>query len=781
MIFKGGGEMNENLPVMLLKGLVLLPTQEVRLELNNEISKKVIELSMESHNGELLIICPKDQMEENPEVTDLPKIGVVGRLKSKIELPNGNYRVVIAGMYRVAIKSFSNASSDNDILEATIEELVFPKFDEIEEEAILRKLRDILKQYIDVTPYISNSVLNSVQGINDLYHLTDLITAFLPFPVEKKLEYMQEINAMKRAENLIHDLYIEIEVSKLDAEIDAKLHDDLENNQKEFILKERMQKIKEELGEKEEKDDEVSELKELLASLPIPKRSKDKIENEIHKYERMPEMSPDASILHNYLDWVLHLPWDVKTEDECDLNKIRTSLNDTHYGLDEIKDRIIEYIAVKQRNPELKSPILCFVGPPGVGKTSLAMGIAKSLQKEFYKISVGGLSDAAELVGHRRTYLGANPGKIMQGLRKCNSKNPVFLIDEVDKMVHDFRGDPASALLDILDPEQNSIFTDNYIEEPFDLSDVLFILTANNRNDIPSALQDRLEMIELSSYSDFEKLDIAKKYLIPNIFKDHKITKKELKFRDDAILHIIKNYTAEPGVRSLSRKLEKIVRKIVTESICTTTPIATTLKIGDLKTYLGPILIDPTKKQEAKIGLVNGLAYTTIGGMITPVEVCFYEGKGNIKCTGNLQKVIKESIEIAISYIRSQKDTFEVSDYYFTTKDLHVHCLEGAVLKDGPSAGVTFTTALLSAILNKKIPSDIAMTGEITLHGEVLKIGGVREKITGGYNAGIRVFFIPKDNMVDLEKVPPRVLEEITVIPVSNYMDIFKELFKKDK
>ena len=542
--------MKSTLPVMLLKGLVLLPTQEVRLELNNESSYKVIELSNKEYKGELLIICPKDQFEESPDVTDLPNIGVVGKIKSKIELPNGNLRVVIAGIKRVDILTYDNNKDDNHILEALVTNFDLPKFDVVEETAIRRKLTEILEKYINASPYVSNSVLSTIKEVKDLYNLTDIITSFIPFSIEKKLQYMEEINALHRANALIYDLNVELQVTLLDEKIDEALRVDFEKNQKDFILREKLDEIKKELGEENSKDDIVSEYISKIENLEIDAELKNKFILEAKKLSFLNDASPEVGTLRNYLDLVISLPWNSFTKDNTNLNAIKKHLDSTHYGLDKVKDRIIEFIAARSRNKDLKSPIICLVGPPGVGKTSLAMGIAKSLNREFYKISVGGLNDSNELLGHRRTYIGASCGKIIQGIKKCKTKNPVILIDEVDKMVKDYKGDPASALLEILDPEQNKMFIDNYLEEPFDLSNVMFLLTANSFETIPEPLIDRLEVIELFSYTEFEKIDIAKKYLLPRIYADHVVRPSQIVFDDEIITSIISYYTKDESIEN---------------------------------------------------------------------------------------------------------------------------------------------------------------------------------------------------------------------------------------
>ncbi len=769
-----------NLPVMLLKGIVLLPLQDVKLDLSNNGSSKVIDVAIDKYDSNILVVCPDNPYEEAPDISDLPNVGVIGKIKNKIELPNGNIRIIVSGIRRVKINKYVHRKEDFDLLTSLISEIDLPKFDEVEETALKRKIIQLLNEYIEAS-MSGNSVLASIRNVNDLDKLTDIIVSFMPFSLNKKLLYMHEINALHRANALVYDLSIELQVAQLDVRLDEVLRTEFEENQREYVLREKLEVIKKELGEDELKDEIITDYLERIDNLKAPGKLKNKLAAEVKKLDYTSDNNPEISSIRNYLDLVLDLPFGIYSTDEKDLDKIKEVLDSTHYGLDKVKNRIVEYIAVKMRNKDLKSPILCFVGPPGVGKTSLAITIAKSLKKEFYKISVGGLNDGAELNGHRRTYIGSSPGKIIRALKKCGTSNPLILIDEVDKMVKDYKGDPASVLLDILDPEQNNMFIDNYVEEPFDLKDVLFILTANSEEDIPAALYDRLEVIELSSYTEFEKLDIAKNYLIPNIYKEHLVCSKEIRFSNDILMDIINKYTKEAGVRDLERNLSTIVRKIVTNSVKEmNSPIKTIVKKSDLVKYLGPAKYDMKNNiVTMQVGLVNGLAYTPVGGMVMPVESTIYDGKGEIKVTGMLGKIMEESIAVALSFIKSKKKELRLKDLNINKKDIHIHFLEGAIKKDGPSAGIAITTSLISLFLDREVDRDIAMTGEISLRGDVLKVGGLKEKIIAAYNEGIKKVYIPYENGCELEEIPKLVRDSIKIIPIKNYLDLFNKVFKE--
>ena len=749
-----------NIPVIILKNLIILPNQEIKLELNNTISQKTIAVATNKYNNEILVIAPIDTFEEEPGVDDLPKVGVIAKVKSRIVINDG-IQVVLRGIKRVAVTKYYN--SNDDILYSEIMHIDLPAVVKDEESAIKRKLIAVLKEYIDNSNHLSNDVLGLLQDKN-LNKTTDIIASFLPFDVNKKLRYMQEINPLKRAKTLIIDLSEEIKIIELDNELDEKVNISFNEDQRKFILREKVKIINEELGEESISNSEINRFKELLSKLRISSKTKEKIEREIKKLEFMNESSPEFSVIRNYLDYLLNLPWNKSTKENANFNKVRESLDKTHYGLDEIKSRITEYVAIKNINKDINPPIICLVGPPGVGKTSIASSIAAALNRKFYKISVGGLNDATELIGSRKTYLASSPGKIIGGINKVGSNNPVILIDEVDKMVKDYKGDPASVLLEILDPVQNKKFVDNYLEEPFDLSNVLFILTANNEEDIPYALVDRVELININSYTLFEKKDIARKYLLPKICEEHKLVEKE-RFSDDIILFIINNYTNEAGVRELTRVLTSLVRKMAINNIKTIN------KDKIIKLLGNPKYSNDTQKEDS-IGVANALAYTPVGGIVTTVQVITYPGSGKIITTGNLGKIMQESIEVITTVVKSKYK------HNLSKMDIHFHYLSADTKKDGPSAGLASIVALLSVLEKKKIPSDIAFTGEISLNGNILKIGGLKEKLIGAYNNGIKTVYIPASNEMDLVYLPDVIKENMEINLTSNIDEIYTKLFK---
>ena len=767
-----------NLPVILLKKLVLLPGEEVRVEIKSDISKKVTEISKLYHDSEVLIVCPLNLLEEKPDTSDLPRIGVVGKINSVIDLPNGNKRVIITGLYRVKIISYVNYSNEEDILDSIITNIETSE-SEIEWVAYQRKLQAELELYINKNPFVGNSIMSEVkQGIN-LDKLTDVIANFLPLSFEKKLNLMLDSSPISRCKILIKELAVESAVIDLEGHIESEIKKGLDDTQKEFILKEKLKVIKNELGETNTKEEDILNYKNLVNSSKYPERIKNKLLSEIERYNATSEMSPDAGIIRNYIEYLLNVPWYTETRDERDLIKIEKKLNDTHYGMKKAKERVIEYIAVKSITDEVSSPIICLVGPPGVGKTTFAESISKALDRNFVKISLGGMSDSAELVGHRRAYIGSNPGKIVTSLIKCGSNNPVFLLDEVDKLKKDYKGDPASTLLDILDVSQNKRFVDNYIDEEIDLSKILFILTANDISNIPPAILDRLEIIDLTGYTDNEKLLISENYIIPSALKKHGLKNTIIKFETEAIKKIINEYTNESGVRELERDINKIIRKVITEHIKSSRKIVSVrIKENDIPHYLEQELYKESKYKEIiHPGVVTAVACSSIGGVSIYIECTSFKGTGKYTFTGSLGSITKESIEIAFSYIKSNAKRFDIDEDFFLNNDFHINFTEGAINKDGPSAGISIVTAILSHIKGVIISDKISLTGEITLNGDILKIGGLKEKTIACKRQNIERLFIPKDNLNDIEWLEKDLKNDIEFIPVSNYLEIYEKIF----
>ncbi len=764
-----------SLPVLLIRNMVLFPWSEIRLEFDSDNDKRVISLAESFYENNIVIVNPKDLLEIDPDISELPKIGVLATIKMKIDMPNGKTRIILSGINRVYVYAYTK---DDNIFEAMVSDTEEDELDIKEELAYSRALNKHIEVYVKEVPYMSNSVLGQIAGITSISRLTDIIALFLPTTFERKKEYIEEVSSTSRVKMILDDINRDIEVMKLEEEIEREVTKKMDESQKEYVLREKIKAIKEELGDINDKDTDIDLLKDKIRKLNCPKKVREKLEYEISRYEMCSSLSPEVGIIRNYIDWLINLPWDNFTKDETNLMKVKKYLDSTHSGLDKAKERIIEYLAVKQKTNNLKSPILCFVGPPGVGKTTLAKSIAKSIGRETTKISVGGINDEAEIVGHRRTYLGANPGLIIQGMKKAGTTNPVFIIDEIDKMTKDIKGDPASSLLEVLDPEQNNKFIDLFIEEEFDLSNVMFITTANYIEQIPNELRDRLEIIELYSYTEYEKLDIAKKHLIPKEITEHGLTSKNVRFTDDAILTIIRGYTKEAGVRELDRVIATIIRKIVKDIVMNNTKSNCIINNGNIKKYLGnKKYLDNNDKELLSAGVVNGLAYTSYGGDLLQVEVTYFSGTGNLVLTGSLGDVMKESATIALSYIKANAKTFKLDDKIFRENDFHIHVPEGAIPKEGPSAGVTLTTAILSSLLNKKVSSDVAMTGEVTLTGKVLPIGGLKEKSIAAFRSGIERVFIPKENEPDLEEIPKEIKNKIDFILVDDYIQIFKKVW----
>ena len=764
--------MKSNLPVLLLKNMVLFPYNEIRIELDTTEDKKIISLVESCYDNRLLIVNPKDSLEVKPEIDELPNFGIVGKIKMKLDMPNGKTRIIILGESRVRIYAYSK---DDNIYEALYSIIPSDDLSPKEEMAYVRALNKHIDVYVHEIPYMSNTILSQIAGINDIDKLTDIVVLYLPINYERKQEYLKEASATIRVNMILNDINSDIEILKLEQDIESSVANSLEETQKEFVLREKIKAIRKELGE--ESQSEIEILKDKIDALDCPKKVKEKLNVELNKYEMSNSMSPETGMIRTYIEWLISSPWSKTTEDRKDLKKVREILDSTHYCLENVKDRVIEYLAVKQKTDNLRSPIICLVGPPGVGKTTFAKNVAKSINRKVTKISVGGINDEAEIIGHRRAYIGSAPGLIIQGMKKAGVKNPVFIIDEIDKMTKDIKGDPASSLLEVLDKEQNKYFTDHYLEEEFDLSSVMFIATANYLSQIPEELRDRLEIIELSSYTEFEKLDIAKRHLIKDQLVEHGLKDNEVEFTDEAILTLVRNYTKESGVRELDRLIATILRKIVKKIVVDKEKKKYVIGENDIEEYLGiKKFLYNDNIEEDRVGIVNGLAYTIYGGDILPIEATMFKGNEELILTGSLGEVMQESAKIALDYVKSNCDVFGIDLNKLKGQTIHIHVPEGAIQKEGPSAGVAITTVLISLLTKLSVSSKTSMTGEITLTGRVLPIGGLKEKVIGAYRAMVNKIFIPRENEKDLKDIPDEVKDKIEFILVDNYIDIYKEL-----
>ena len=767
------------LPVLVLKNIILFPQSEIRIELENDKDKELISLAESYYNKHILVVHPNDMFNENISVDDYPKIGVLGYINMKLDLPNNKTRIVIRGLNRVQVKNYEK--SDNFVT-SVIDEIHYKKLDKYEEIAFSRSLIKQVEYYIEQNPNMSNSVLSQILGINDIDKITDVLVMSIPGTYERKLEYLNEIDPTNRVMMLLEDINQELKIIKLEQRIEEKVNTNIEKSQRDFILQEKIKAIKEELGVSYDKDTEIDNIRSKMNDISLPDKVRERLDIEISRYEATSMSSPEVGMIKTYIDTILSLPWNKKTIDNKDLNKAMSVLDSSHFGLNEVKTKIIEYLALLQMNNNTNSPIICLVGPPGVGKTTFAKSVADAMNRCFTKVSVGGINDESDIIGHKRAYIGSSCGKIIQGMKKAGSSNPVFVIDEIDKMTKDIKGDPASTLLEVLDKEQNKNFCDNYIEEEFDLSNVMFICTANYIDRIPIELLDRLEIIEISSYTEYEKLNICKKHIIPKGIKEYNLEDTIIEFTDDAILKIIRDYTKEAGVRELERLILSILRKIIKDMIMLNNQSINIIDNGMVLHYLGKEKYSYHQKDsKALVGVVNAMSYTIFGGDILKIEVNYFKGHGTVITTGQLGDVFIESAKIALSYIKSNYKYFGIDYNILEENDIHIHVPEGAIRKDGPSAGTALTTAIISAITKRKITSNIAMTGEITLRGEILAIGGLKEKIIGAKRAGVTKIYLPSSNEKDLEEIEDYIKEGIRFIFVSNYKELYKDLTSTKK
>ncbi|WP_026906355.1 endopeptidase La [Paucisalibacillus globulus] len=760
----------KQVPLLPLRGILVFPTMVLHLDVGRDKSIAAIEKAMV--DDQIIFLAAQKKVSINePSPEEIYRIGTLAKVKQMLKLPNGTFRVLVEGLKRGEIIRFID-QEEEFIVE--VQDLEEEYGNPIEEEALMRNILKLFEQYVKVSRKVTKETFTTVSDIEEPGRLADIITSHLSLKLKEKQDLLEMLNTQERLQHLIQLISNEKKVLDLEKKIGQRVKSSMEKTQKEYYLREQMKAIQKELGDKDGKSGEVSDLREKIDKSDMPDRIREVALKELARYDKVPQSSAESAVIRNYLEWLLSLPWTEKSQDTIEIKYAEEILDQDHYGLDKVKERIIEYLAVQKLTNSIKGPILCLVGPPGVGKTSLAKSIAKSVNRNFVRISLGGVRDEAEIRGHRRTYIGAMPGRIIQGMRKAKTVNPVFLLDEIDKMSNDFRGDPSSAMLEVLDPEQNNSFSDHFIEEPYDLSNVLFIATANYVNNIPGPLLDRMELISLSGYTEFEKLHIAKEHLVLKQLKENGLKKGNLQIRDEALLKVIRLYTREAGVRTLERQIAKICRKAA-KLIVSDEKKRVVVTEKSLEELLGkPIFRYGQMETEDQIGAATGLAYTTAGGDTLSIEVSHYPGKGKLTLTGKLGDVMRESAQAAFSYIRSRAEELGINPDFHEKYDIHIHVPEGATPKDGPSAGITMATALVSALSNRAVKKEVAMTGEITLRGRVLPIGGLKEKSLSAHRAGITTIIFPEENKKDLDDIPKSVIKDLTFIPVNHLDQVLK-------
>lgn len=761
-------------PLLALRGVLIFPGMIANLDVGREKSIAAIDAA-EGTDKQIILVGQKQPEQENVAADDLYEWGVLANIKQRLQLPNGAVRLLVEGLERVhVLNTVEVHENEQDFFVGEVE--VVPADDAVDAEAegLRRLLLDAFEQWVLLTKKVNPDTVQSLKSRTDLSKVPDIIVGYLPMALTEKEELLEMAPLKLRLRKLYEILVREQEIADVAKNISEQVHQQVEQNQKEYYLREQIKAISKELGENEDVQAEIADYKEQMSKLKMPQNVAEKIKKELGRLAKMPPMTPEGAVIRTYIDSLLALPWGKFTKDNFDIDKAQDVLDKDHYGLKKVKERILEYLAVRALSKSTRGPILCLVGPPGVGKTSLASSIAKAIKRKFTRISLGGVRDEAEIRGHRRTYIGSMPGRIIHGMQTCGCMNPVFLLDEIDKMASDFRGDPASALLEVLDPEQNNSFSDHFIEFPFDLSHVFWIVTANAVDTIPPALLDRLEIIQLSSYTDEEKVKIAQLHLLPKELKLNGLEKYKVSVSEKAIRRVIHDYTREAGVRNLERKLAGICRKVAFKIVKGKGKGAQVTE-KNLEKYLGPVIyLDDDISLKSSVGVANGLAWTSVGGELLKVEVLAFKGKGNLTLTGQLGDVMKESAQAGYTYIRSRAEALGIPANFGETMDIHIHLPEGAVPKDGPSAGVTMVTAMVSALTGKKVKGKLAMTGEISLSGKVWPVGGIKEKMLAAYRYGVKTVLLPKRNMQDLDELPENIRKEMQFIPVEHLDDVLK-------
>lgn len=758
-------------PVVCTRGIVVFPGQDVMIEVGRQKSINAVNEAAASYDSKVWIVCQNDIMVDNPTEANLYKVGTLSTIKI-VRRKEGFMRVTFSGVQRATLKNLDDTSA---IMMADVEPMEDVLGDPVEEEALVKQIISSFEKLSNLSASFPPEVVARLTKGVSAEMLTDQFAQYFPMSVPAKQKILETADVNERMILIITELEKQQRMAEIDSTINQKVKEHIDESQKEYFLREKIKTIQEELGDTAGNASDIEKMRQMIKDNPYPQHVKDRLTEELRRYEMLQPGSAEANVQYSYLDWMFKVPWYQETKDSEDLKKVRQILDEDHYGLEKVKDRIMEYLAVKQMTGSLSAPILCLVGPPGVGKTSLARSIARALDRKFVKMSLGGVRDEAEIRGHRRTYIGSMPGRIIQGMKKAGVVNPVFLIDEIDKLGADYKGDPSDALLEVLDPEQNKFFSDHYLEEPYDLSKVMFIATANYLDNIPAPLQDRLEIIELPSYTEVDKLHIAAEHLIPKQLKENGLKPSQFHLKDEQVLYLIRHYTREAGVRQLERLIASLCRKTVL-AVLNDGRKSVTITNKLIVQWLGREKFEyGVKEKKNQIGCVTGLAYTSFGGDVLEIEVNYFKGQGHLILTGKLGDVMKESASIAMDYVKAHAKQLGIDPKFFSTHDIHIHVPEGAVPKDGPSAGVTLTTAIVSALTSTPVYADLAMTGEVTLRGNVLPIGGLREKSLAANRAGIDHILIPKENVKDLEDVPESVRKAVTFTPVENVSQVLKE------